>query len=192
MIELRQAPKGPVTRRHERPRKYLTEAEMEAVVQAGRRAVRDQALILVSYRRGLCSAEAAQVTWRHVDLANASIDVPRLEGSVGSVRPLSARAMRLLRRLRRENRRSLFETERGTPLSTRNVRHLVDKYAKAAGIEHAVGAHALCHGCGYKLANEGTDTRTLQAYLGHKNIRHTQGYTELAGGRFEAVYPWSD
>jgi type 1 fimbriae regulatory protein FimB/type 1 fimbriae regulatory protein FimE len=28
----------------------------------------------------------------------------------------------------------------------------------------------LRHACGYKLANDGHDTRALQAYLGHKNI----------------------
>jgi integrase len=27
----------------------------------------------------------------------------------------------------------------------------------------------LRHACGYKLANDGTDTRTIQAYLGHRS-----------------------
>jgi site-specific recombinase XerD len=40
--------------------------------------------------------------------------------------------------------------------------------------------HMLRHGCGYALANAGHDTRSLQAWLGHKNIQHTVRYTELA------------
>src|SRR4029077_18753707 len=40
--------------------------------------------------------------------------------------------------------------------------------------------HMLCHACGFKLANEGHDTRDLQHYLGHKNIQHTVRYTEMA------------
>jgi site-specific recombinase XerD len=36
----------------------------------------------------------------------------------------------------------------------------------------------LRHACGFKLANDGVDTRTIQAYLGHKDIRHTVRYTE--------------
>jgi hypothetical protein len=40
--------------------------------------------------------------------------------------------------------------------------------------------HMLRHACGYKLANDGHDTRALQHYLGHKNIQHTVRYTELA------------
>jgi type 1 fimbriae regulatory protein FimB/type 1 fimbriae regulatory protein FimE len=43
----------------------------------------------------------------------------------------------------------------------------------------------LRHACGYKLANDGHDTRALQAYLGHKNIQHTVRYTELAPTRFK-------
>jgi len=37
----------------------------------------------------------------------------------------------------------------------------------------------------YKLANDGHDTRSLQAYLGHRNIQHTVRYTELAANRFD-------
>jgi site-specific recombinase XerD len=39
--------------------------------------------------------------------------------------------------------------------------------------------------CGYALANAGHDTRSLQDYLGHKNIQHTVRYTELAPTRFK-------
>jgi integrase len=39
--------------------------------------------------------------------------------------------------------------------------------------------HMLRHACGFKLANDGVDTRTIQAYLGHKSIQHTVRYTEL-------------
>ena len=40
--------------------------------------------------------------------------------------------------------------------------------------------HMLRHACGFKLANDGHDTRALQHYLGHKNIQHTVRYTELS------------
>ena len=44
--------------------------------------------------------------------------------------------------------------------------------------------HMLRHSCGYKLANDGVDTRIIQSYLGHKSIQHTVRYTELAPTRF--------
>ena len=43
----------------------------------------------------------------------------------------------------------------------------------------------LRHACGFALANKGHDTRSLQAYLGHKNIQHTVRYTELSPDRFK-------
>ena len=39
-----------------------------------------------------------------------------------------------------------------------------------------VHPHMLRHACGYKLANDGRDTRALQHYLGHKIIMHTVRY----------------
>ena len=37
------------------------------------------------------------------------------------------------------------------------------------------GAHMLRHATGFKLANQGVDTRSLQQYLGHKNIQLRSG-----------------
>jgi site-specific recombinase XerD len=50
--------------------------------------------------------------------------------------------------------------------------------------------HMLRHACGYKLANDGHDTRALQHYLGHKNIQHTVRYSELSPERFRDF--WKD
>jgi hypothetical protein len=48
----------------------------------------------------------------------------------------------------------------------------------------------LGHARGFKLANDGQDTRALQHYLGHKNIQHTVRYTELSPRRFRDF--WKD
>ena len=45
--------------------------------------------------------------------------------------------------------------------------------------------HMQRHACGFAPANNGHDTWSLQAYLGHKNIPHTVRYTELSPDRFE-------
>jgi hypothetical protein len=47
--------------------------------------------------------------------------------------------------------------------------------------------HMLRHStCGFALPNAGHDTRSLQGYLGHRNIQHTVRYTELAPGRLSS------
>jgi site-specific recombinase XerD len=64
---------------------------------------------------------------------------------------------------------------------------MVERAAIAADLGIKAHAHMLRHACGYKLANDGHDTRSLQAYLGHRNI---QNYTALAPDRFKTF--WRD
>jgi type 1 fimbriae regulatory protein FimE len=50
----------------------------------------------------------------------------------------------------------------------------------------------LRHACGFKLANDGKDTRALQEWLGHSNIQHTTRYTELTSKRFKSFFADED
>ena len=59
-----------------------------------------------------------------------------------------------------------------------------------AKIGFPVHPHMLRHSAGYKLANDGQDTRAIQHYMGHKNIQHTVRYTELSPQRFKDF--WKD
>ena len=46
----------------------------------------------------------------------------------------------------------------------------------------------LRHSCGYCLADQGTDLRTMQDYLGHRDSKHTAHYTRVAGHSFEGLW----
>lgn len=81
-------------------------------------------------------------------------------------------------------------TEHGGPLTTATVRKLMARVGKVAGSPCPVHPHMLRHACGFKLANDGPDTRALQHYLGDRNIQHTVRYTELAPERFNGF--WRD
>jgi len=67
---------------------------------------------------------------------------------------------------------------------------MVIRAGEVAGFEFQVHPHMLRHATGFKLANDGVDTRSLQSYLGHKNIQHTVRYTELSPERFKKF--WQD
>jgi type 1 fimbriae regulatory protein FimB/type 1 fimbriae regulatory protein FimE len=71
-----------------------------------------------------------------------------------------------------------------------NVCKMIARAGCAACIPFPIHPHMLRHACGYKLANDGHDTRAIQQYLGHKNITHTVRYTELALQRFATF--WKD
>ena len=117
----------------------------------------------------------------------------RVKGSAEFVHPLSGRELRALRRLKRDQDPAspfIFTSERGAPFTTAGFRKMVARLGVAAHFDFPVHPHMLRHACGYKLANDGVDTRSLQAYLGHKNIQHTVRYTELAPTRFKHF--WRD
>ncbi len=84
----------------------------------------------------------------------------------------------------------VFVSERGSPLNAAGFSRMVERAGKAAGLGLKVHAHMLRHACGYALANVGHDTRSLQAYLGHRNIQNTVRYSELAPQRFKGF--WHD
>jgi integrase len=178
-----------------RTREYLTPAEMDRLIAAAgdnRNGHRDSTMLLVAYRHGLRPVELVTLRWEQFDFAQGRVHVGRVKGSAESVHPLSGRELRALRRLKREQPSSpfVFTSERGAPFTTAGFRKMVARLGVAARFDFPVHPHMLRHACGYKLANDGVDTRSLQAYLGHKNIQHTVRYTELAPTRFKDF--WRD
>ena len=59
------------------------------------------------------------------------------------------------------------------------------RLGKVAGMPFEIHPHMLRHSCGYLLVNEGPDVRTIQAWMGHKNIQHTVRYTALSAECFK-------
>jgi integrase len=178
-----------------RAREYLTDGEIARLIDAAgrnRHGHRDATMVLVAYRHGLRAGELVTLRWDAIDFAHGRLHVSRLKGSSESVHPLSGRELRALRRLKREQQPSpfVFTSERGAPLSPAGFRKMIARLGVAAGFGFPVHPHMLRHACGYQLANRGVDTRSLQAYLGHRNIQHTVRYTELAPTRFKNF--WND
>lgn len=178
-----------------RTREHLTPAEVDALTYAagsiGRHGHRDATLLLIAYRHGLRVSELVALRWDQIDLKQGLLHVNRLKHGVASTHPIRGPELRALRRLQREYAGPyVFPTERGGPITTSTVRKLVARAGTLAKLPFPVHPHMLRHACGYKLANEGHDTRAVQHYLGHKNIQHTVRYTELAPDRFKAF--WKD
>ena len=78
----------------------------------------------------------------------------------------------------------------GTSLAQRLTEAIneIERAALAADLGIKAHAHKLRHARGYKLANDGHDTRAIQAYLGHRNIQNTTRYTALAPQRFKEFF----
>jgi type 1 fimbriae regulatory protein FimE len=179
-----------------RSREYLTDDEVTALMKTaahvGRHGTRDAALILVAYRHGLRVSELVSLRWDQVDLQQGLLHVARRKNGTASVHPLRGPELRTLRRLQRDYSHTayVFVSERKAPLTVDAVRKIVNRAGREAGIAFQVHPHMLRHATGYKLANDGQDTRAIQQYLGHRNIQNTTRYTELAPDRFKDF--WRD
>lgn len=177
-----------------RQREYLTGAEVAKLMVAAaknRWGHRDGTMLLVCYRHGLRASELVDLQWSQVDFSAANLHVQRLKGSTDAVHPIRGDELRALRRLQREQEPKsafVFTSERGTPFSTAGFLRMVQRAGDAAKLGFQVHPHMLRHAAGFKLANDGVDTRTLQAYLGHRNIQNTVKYTELSPTRFKDLW----
>jgi len=179
-----------------RTREHLTPDEVEKLIETARgnrNGHRDATMIRVAYRHGLRASELCDLRWDQVSFDGAVLHVRRRKAGTPSTHPLRGIELRALRRLKREQEPAspfVFVSERGAPFSTEGFARMLQRAAVAAGLAIKVHPHMLRHACGYQLANRSVDTRSLQAYLGHKNIQHTVRYTELAPGRFKDF--WDD
>jgi integrase len=176
-----------------RSREHLTLDEVERLIAAakdGRHGHRDATMLLVAYRHGLRASELTDLRWDQIDFSTANLHVRRAKKGTPATHPILGDELRALRRLQREQAPKspfVFTSERGGPFTTAGFARIVAA-ATRASLEIKAHPHMLRHACGFKLANDGHDTRALQAYLGHKNIQHTVRYTELSSTRFKGFW----
>ena len=175
-----------------RPREHLTEREVEKLIEAAkgnRWAQRDSAIILITFRHGLRASEACSLQWSDIEFETATLHLRRAKGGTTTTHPLLGDELRALRALKREAKSPfVFVTERSAPFTVAGFAKLVERAGIEVGLPFKCHPHQLRHACGFALANKGTDTRTLQAYLGHRSIQSTVRYAELAPGRFRNIW----
>ena len=170
-----------------RPREHLTEREVEKLVEAAkgnRHGARDSTMVLIGFRHALRASELCELRWSDVEFESATLHIRRAKGGTTGTHPLLGDEMRALRTLKRVAKSPfIFVSERGAPFTVAGLAKLIERAGIAAKVGFKVHPHMLRHAAGFVLANKGVDTRTLQAYLGHRSIQSTVRYTELA--------PWS-
>jgi type 1 fimbriae regulatory protein FimB/type 1 fimbriae regulatory protein FimE len=155
-----------------------------------RNGQRDATAILTAYRHAQRVSELCALRWEQVDFTHALLHVTRRKKGLPSTHPLRGDELRALRQLRRDNAFSpyVFLSERKTPLSPAGFLKLFARLGEQAGFAFPIHPHMLRHGCGFKLANDGHDTRAIQSYMGHANIQNTVKYTALSAERFKDFF----
>ncbi len=179
-----------------RSRDYLSTNEIEKIRKAarnfGRHGHRDDTLILLMFRHGLRVGEVTILRWEQIDFQQGFLHVKRIKNGLASTHPLRGVEMRALRKLKRDYNSStyVFVSERKAPLTKRTVQHIITRAGRLADLDFTIHPHMLRHSTGFYLANKGHDTRSIQGYLGHANIKNTVIYTALSHQRFNEF--WDD
>lgn len=187
--------------RHLRPGE--TEDLLEAAAEDEPLPRRDRAILELLYASGLRVSELAGLDWRDLDL---SARVLRVLGKGGKERmvpfgkPAAAalekwladweeiRARQAALAGRASEEEPVFLNYRGSRLSARSVRRVIDRCVAAAGIAPGVHPHTLRHTFATHLLEGGADLRAIQELLGHSSLATTQRYTHIESERLLAVY----
>lgn len=181
-------------------RLHLTRDEVRLLMQAtvaGRHGTRDYCMIKLGFIHGLRVSELTGLKMTDIDFVSGQIYIRRLKGGFCTIHPLlEAEKKALMNWLAirdkycPENSPWVFLTLAGRKITRQQIYKLMRKYGEYAGLSLNIHPHMLRHGCGFELANQGLDTRLIQDYLGHRNIRHTVHYTAGNAARFAAA--WKD
>lgn len=151
---------------------------------------RDDALLEVLYGSGVRVGELCGLDIDSLDLAGGAATVWG-KGAKQRRVPLSAPAIDALRAwlaLRGEvvpaaTGAALFANERGSRLTPRDVRRILDRRSP-----RPAPPHALRHTFATHLLDGGADLRAVQELLGHADVSTTQRYTHVSNHRLRDAY----
>ncbi|MBJ3813916.1 tyrosine-type recombinase/integrase [Shimwellia pseudoproteus] len=169
---------------------------MMQAVRRGATGERDYCLILLAFRHGMRISELLDLHYRDLDLTEGRINIRRLKNGFSTIHPLMPDKRDAIESWSRARKNwhaahktdAIFISRRGTPLSRQQAYRIIRSAGEEAGTATSTHPHMLRHACGYELAERGTDTRLIQDYLGHRNIRHTVRYTASNAARFAGLW----
>jgi integrase/recombinase XerD len=159
-------------------------------------ALRDRALLELMYACGLRASEAIGLQLGDVDLEVAVLRATG-KGSKERLVPIGREAVSAVRVYVERGRPAfvglspephLFVNQRGGGLTRQGLYKIVQRYARAAGLDGKMSPHTLRHTFATHLLAGGCDLRSLQEMLGHADIATTQMYTHLSADRLKDVY----
>ena len=161
--------------------------------------LRDRAILETLFSTGLRLAELVALNKEQFTNIKDKKDLEiGIIGKGGTPRTVyfSERALLWLEKYienRKDKEKALFihyRSQKGAEnrLTSRSIERIVKKYAVLAGIPIFTTPHTLRHSMATDLLTQGVDLRTIQEFLGHKNIVTTQIYTHVTSKRLRDVH----
>lgn len=158
--------------------------------------LRDLAILELLYGSGLRVAELTGLKINDLDIEEGSARVTG-KGDKERIVPLTPAACRAVKNYLLNRRPSdsesqhsdvLFVNRLGTPLTTRSVARMINKYVRQQAMLMSITPHQLRHSFATHLLNNGADIRAVQEMLGHTNLSTTQIYARISKERLMQSY----
>ena len=159
--------------------------------------MRDKAILELLYGSGLRVSEVSNLTTEDINLESEIVTVREGKGGKDRVVPLtpvSCKAISLYINNKFSTKpewrqeKHVFLNHLGTPLSTRSIARLIDKYARQLAMMMNITPHQFRHSFATHLLNNGADIRAVQEMLGHASLSTTQIYTRISKEKLLQTY----
>ena len=178
----------------------LSYSEVNKLLEAPRGSdpapLRDRALLEVMYGCGLRASEVVGLEVTDVDIQRGFVRAQG-KGSKERIVPLGRQAAAAVRRYLQSGRpdlvgarteSKLFVNQRGGALTRQGLYKIIQRHARAAGLDGKMSPHTLRHTFATHLLSGGCDLRSVQEMLGHADVSTTQLYTHLSNDEIKEVY----
>lgn len=175
---------------------FLTEDEIDQLFAAPdvstEEGIRDRALLEVMYGGGLRVSELVSLKQDDVDILSGLV-VCHGKGSKERRVPIGKSAIHWLQQYGvvkatygKATSAYMF-VNRGKPLTRQFAWSMIKRYAAKAGVKD-ISPHTLRHSFATHLLQNGADSRSVQALLGHSDISTTQIYTHITDRHLRSSY----
>jgi integrase/recombinase XerD len=171
----------------------LTPEEMTRLIDSAKNLFH-YTMLLTMYSAGLRRSELCRLKVSNIDSPRMVIRVERGKGGVDREIPLSQKLLETLRTYWRWMRPKTYlfpGTENGwradKPITPKVIWEAVQEAARRAGITKHVTPHTLRHCFASHMLEAGTDLRTIQVLMGHRDIEATTRYLHVSPKHLKAA-----
>jgi len=162
--------------------------------------LRNRAVLETLFSTGMRIAELVSLNREQIKIKPSAKDLElSIVGKGNHIRTVyfSERTINILKKYletRKDKEKALFINYKGPKkhsggrLSPRSIENIVKRYALLSGCPITTTPHVLRHSFATDLFNKGVDIRTVQEFLGHRNIATTQIYTHITSRRLRDIH----